>query len=222
MDFELKRGVARARQTGVALIFALLALVALTMGAVALIRSVDTGTLALGNLSFKQSGVTAGAKAADQALTWLAANIGSGALDANIPAQGYSATSMDSLDPTGRSLGSANLMAQVDWNEDNCSQTGGGGAGCMDTAPEITVGSDKVRYIITRLCSRALPTSDATNSCAVPVMGSTIAAAGRGSVDAGGKAERTGGVVYSPYFRIITRTVGPKGTVSFTETLVRF
>ncbi|MEJ6006404.1 MULTISPECIES: hypothetical protein [unclassified Roseateles] len=213
--------IRQPKQAGVALIFALLALVALTMGAVALIRSVDTGTLALGNLSFKQSGVTAGAKAADQALTWLAANIGNGTLDANIPAKGYSATSMDSLDPTGRSVGTANLMAQVDWDDNNCAQAGVG-AGCMDTAPEITVGSDKVRYIITRLCSKPLPTSDATNSCAVPVAGSTIDAAGRGSLDAGAKTDRTGGIVYSPYFRIITRTVGPKGTVSFTETMVRF
>lgn len=212
------------KQAGVALLFTLLALVALSMGAVALIRSVDTGTLALGNLSFKQSGVTAGAKAADQALTWLAANIASGVLDSNVAAQGYSATSMDSLDPTGRSIGTANLMAQVDWGDNNCVVNGVavGAQGCMDTAPEVTVGADKVRFIIARLCSKPLPTSDATNSCAVPVMGSTVSASGRGSIDSSNKTDRTGGVVYSPYFRIITRTVGPKETVSFTETLVRF
>eukprot|EP01136_Pigoraptor_vietnamica_P031754 Opistho-1_new@92711 len=87
---------------GVALVFALLALVALSLGAVALIRSVDTGVLALGNLSFKQSGLASGSRRADDAMDWLAANMGTVVLDSDQPAQGYYASSLDTLDATAR------------------------------------------------------------------------------------------------------------------------
>lgn len=43
------------KQRGVVLFFALIALVAMSLAAVALIRSVDTSTLIAGNLAFKQA-----------------------------------------------------------------------------------------------------------------------------------------------------------------------
>jgi len=58
---------APASQAGLSLIFALLALVALSLGAVALIRSVDGGTLVLGNLGFKQDATVSTEKATESA-----------------------------------------------------------------------------------------------------------------------------------------------------------
>lgn len=222
MSIVRHRGQALA-QRGVALIFALLALVALTIGAVALIRSVDSGVLALGNLSFKQSGLTSGAKGADTAIEWLKAHVASTDIEKDIEGEGYYATSLDSLDATRRSVDLDPPLAQVDWDANGCVVNGKSVAasGCKTTSAEIDVNGDKVRYIIMRLCAKEGPTFDAANSCAAPVVSSTADALGRGALGYD-TPEHTGTPSFSPYFRIITRTVGPKGTASYTETLVRF
>ena len=210
-------------QRGEALIFSLLALVALTIGAVALIRSVDSGVLALGNLSFKQSGLTAGAKGADAALDWLKLHVADSAINVDIPGEGYYATSMDSLDATRRTIDLPQPYAQVDWDDNDCEVNGKkvGSAACLNPSAAITVNGDTVKYVIARLSAKPLPTFDAANSCAAPVVSGTTDAMGRGAL-AYDTPEHTGTPSYSPYFRIITRTVGPKGTASYTETLVRF
>lgn len=201
-----------------ALIFALLALVALTLGAVALIRSVDSGVLALGNMSYKQTGVSTGAKGAETAIAWLQANLAGTALENDLPAQGYYASSLDALDVTGRTVGTATPMAQVDWDSDTCH--GIGGVVCFRPSPATTVGDETVRYVITRLCANA-GTSASGNSCAVPVVGANALASGRGDPNYN-RYLRAGGATYSAYYRIITRTAGPRGTLSYTETLVHF
>ena len=50
----LRRPPSRTAQRGVSLLFALMALAAMLLAAVALVRSVDSGALVLGNLGFKQ------------------------------------------------------------------------------------------------------------------------------------------------------------------------
>jgi hypothetical protein len=61
------------KQHGVALFFALIALLAMSLAAVALIRSVDTSTLIAGNLAFKQSASSSGDAGIETAIAWLAA-----------------------------------------------------------------------------------------------------------------------------------------------------
>ena len=208
------------RGKGMALIFALLALVALTLGAVALIRSVDAGVLALGNMSFKQSGVSSSSRAVETAITWLQGNLGGAALDADIVNQGYYASSMDGLDATGRTIGTATQMAQVDWDNDNCKGLGSAALACIQPSPAVVLGDETIRYVITRLCANA-GSSASGNSCAVPVVGATVLASGRGDPSYN-RYLRAGGATYSAYYRIIARTAGPRGTLSFTETMVHF
>jgi Tfp pilus assembly protein PilX len=212
----------RQGQSGVSLIFALIALVAMTLGAVALIRSVDTGILALGNLSFNQSGLGSSARAADAAITFLEANILAGAtLDGDIPAKGYYASSLDTLDPTGRTAETADVQALVDWERNGCKVNGqaSGAPSCQTAVDTFDVGGDQVSYIITRLCELAGPFEDA--NCSSPMVSGTAEGTAHG---AGSYSVPTnfGAPRISPYFRIITRSVGPKGTVSYTETLVHF
>lgn len=69
-SFSMKNSHA-SRQRGVVLFFALVALVAMSLAAVALIRSVDTSTLIAGNLSFKQSAIIGGDAGIEAAVTWL-------------------------------------------------------------------------------------------------------------------------------------------------------
>jgi Tfp pilus assembly protein PilX len=78
-ESKLQPAISTYKQKGVVLFFALMALLAMSLAAVALIRSVDTSTLIAGNLSFKQSTATSADIGVEAAITWLdgieAANI---------------------------------------------------------------------------------------------------------------------------------------------------
>ena len=108
-----------AVQRGVSLLFALLALAAMSLAAVALVRSVDSGGLVIGNLSFKQDATTAADRATEDARQWL---MQAGRdLTADDPSEGYYATSQEGLDPTGRLTSASNRMAVINWGDsDSC------------------------------------------------------------------------------------------------------
>src|SRR5256885_15968678 len=63
----------RCRQRGVTLFIALIVLVAMTMAAVAMMRSVDTATVVAGNIGFRQSAVNAADQGVQAAYAWLGA-----------------------------------------------------------------------------------------------------------------------------------------------------
>lgn len=218
--------IAPSRQRGVSMVFALLALVVLTLGSVALVRSVDTNVLALGNLAMKQSALAAGSRQADAAMLWLRGQLASGALDADIPAQGYYASSRDTLDPTGRSVGSASVLTLVDWDGNGCRVNGVVPAAldCLQASPPATINGHEVRHVITRMCNTP-GNQDVLGSpvvCGVPPIPvedlGAYMGGGAGYEDAG----KTPAQNYNPYYRVITRTVNAKRTVSFTETLAHF
>jgi type IV pilus assembly protein PilX len=61
------------KQRGVVLFFTLIALVVMSLAAVALIRSVDTSTMIAGNLAFRQSGGSSTDTGIEAAIAWLSA-----------------------------------------------------------------------------------------------------------------------------------------------------
>ena len=61
----------RGRQRGVVLIIALIALVIMTLAALAMIRSVDTSNLIAGNMAFQQAATHSGDSGIEAAITWL-------------------------------------------------------------------------------------------------------------------------------------------------------
>lgn len=210
-------------QRGVSLLFALMALGAMLLAAVALVRSVDTGGLVLGNLAFKQEATAAADIAAERARTWIAT--AGPLLIADSPANGYFASSQDGLDPTGRLTSDANRMAVVRWDASSCA--------CMTSSPQTcsqcshtpsnpfsvdASGAVTARYLITRLCPSA-GAVDASNACAKPASTALSQASARGEIRIGAEARPTA-VSNAPYYRIIVRTVGARNTVSFTETII--
>ena len=62
MSIPLRRKYALVRQRGMSLVFALLALAALSLAGIALVRSVNTSSLVIGNLGFKQGATAAGSR----------------------------------------------------------------------------------------------------------------------------------------------------------------
>jgi type IV pilus assembly protein PilX len=210
-------------QRGVSLIFALITMVALSLAAVALIRSVDTSTLALGNLGFKQDTQLAADDAARIAIRWLSDNIASNTIDNDIgtTAIPYYATTRDTtanpLDVTGN--GTGNTRTVIDWG-DGC----GGLANCLNSRPLAALPNGvTARYVILRLCDgTGDPTaSGSTINCARPFVNTTAGSSERGSLSYA-NAQRIGTTSISQYFRILVRAQGGRKTVTYTETLVHF
>jgi Tfp pilus assembly protein PilX len=202
--------VARCRQQGVILIIALIILIAMTLAGIAMVRSVDTGTVIAGNLAFKQSASASGDAGVEAAITWLS----SGAdLTQNSAANGYYATSQTCLDLTG-SATAANMdptctapYVALDWT---------------NTGAVVTLATDATgntpSYIINRMCDSVGALNGAT--CAT-------AQSAQGGSSQGMSREMT---TYQPghwdsvtnrgYYRITSRIAGPRSTVSYVQVVV--
>jgi type IV pilus assembly protein PilX len=210
-------------QRGVSLIFALLALAAISLAAVALVRAVDSGSLVIGNLSFKQDATRAADVATERARDWLRTNTN---LTVDAPDAGYWATAQATLDPTGRLTSAANRLAVVNWGDSDscaCLQSPSTCSSCSTTpSAPITVGTGagavRASYVITRLCP-STGAVNAANVCAQPAALRTTGTKDRTVVDNTNQhlePPLAGGA----YYRIIVRTVGGRNSVSFTETIL--
>lgn len=212
------------RQRGLSMLLALIALLVLSLTAVALVRSVDTGTLIVGNIGFKQDTLESSAMGAERAITWLESQTN---LDFDDATNGYYASSLESLDPTGAHTTAAAKLALVDWDgSGDCPGIDADTYSSCSTLPfpvaaniaTSVVNGNQVQWIITRLCKSAGPFSD-TNPCTRPGTVGSTTASDRGELTAGGRISDS---VSGPYYRVIVRTAGPRNTVSYTETMVHF
>jgi Tfp pilus assembly protein PilX len=210
----------RKAQRGASMLFAIMALVVMTLASVALVRSVDVGTLIVGNISFKQDATAAASLVTAEAVAALDQRRLAGLLDVDDPAQGYYASSLENLDPTGGSTSADKPMAVVDWLGDGeCSYVAAASVnGCIQAKLGTAVRGSTVRWVITRLCKDAAVQSP-TNPCAKPPSVSTSTASDRGALSMGG---RISGATASPYYRIVVRAEGARNTVSFTEVMLHF
>ena len=217
--------VVRGAQRGVSLIFALMGLVVLTLGAVALLRSVDTGLMVLGNLGFKQDALSASSAGTEAAISWLQ-NQTAATLAADQRALGYSSVAIVSLEPTGprADAAAATPAILVDWSDNGCKVSGLNGravASCLPASGPIQVaGGNTVRYFITRLCAAA-GQAEGNDCMKAVVLQSGTSTTQRGSLGYGSQqrfVEKSAGT----YYRIVARAEDKRGTVSYTETLVHF
>lgn len=200
------------RQRGVVLFFALIALVVMSLAAVALIRSVDTSTMIAGNLAFKQSATASGDSGVERAIAALAGDqlamvtAGNNVLNNNTnifntdsPSTGY----YSSYDP------SVILTGSTVWDAIDQSQV-----------PEIVDQSgNRIRYVIQRMC-RVANQFPLINNClfsAAPedINGMSTPLPSDICVGAGCPAQGQ-----SPEYSITSRTIGPGNTISYVQAFV--
>ncbi len=237
---------ARTPQRGMALIFALLALLALSLGAVTLLHSVDSGTRVLGNLGFKQEVTNATDRATQAAISWISshsdsnatANLQMAALDANDASNGYYATangeatasSTIQVDPTGQRTASTGINRRlIKWggSSDNCAYAANVVAGeCVLSAREVVTangGSEPVtlRYVIFRLCTQALAPLAAGNTCSQPITSAGGTSSDRGELNYAKPSPLTG-ISNSVYYRIVVQATDARNTTTVTETIVQY
>jgi type IV pilus assembly protein PilX len=199
------------RQRGVVLFFALIALVVMSLAAVALIRSVDTSTLIAGNLAFKQAATTSGDAGVESAIAAMAAMqtamdvAGSklfidpaAALNVTVAANGfYSSSVTPALD----------LSDPAIWVNASSKLVG------------IDASGNTIRYIIQRMCRNpdSLPL---TTNCmlSAPIPDTNQKTVPLPQEQCIGADCPTAGQV--PQYRITSRTEGPANTVSYVQTIV--
>lgn len=228
--FHLRKHL-QLHQRGVSLIFALIALVALMFGALAVVRSVDSAGSLLGNLGFKQDATVASDQFTRQAIAWLSAN--SASLNKDITASGYYARSFEfasdgatraaPLDLTGNSFKSDATRQMIDWDDNGCkAHHKDTWATCdIKTAPLPDINQNKGRFVIMRLCNKEGDyVQDSTVKCAKPLASGTAGATGRGDLSYSEPVRF--GTNSATYFRILVRVQGFRNTTSFTETIVHF
>ena len=202
--------VGAMRQRGLVLFLALIALVAMSLAAIALIRSVDTSTMIAGNLAFKQAATTSGDAGVESAMVWLAAtdtansakNVLTDATHTfNITDLAANPGYHSSADPA------LNLTADATWNGSNNVVAGTDGSG------------NTISYIIQRMCrnaSQPIQTADCLFSSAVEdknghnILLPQDVCKGPGCPVAG----------QTPQIRITSRSAGPRNTVSYIQAFV--
>lgn len=212
----------RLRQRGASLLFAMITVVALSLAAVALIRSVDTGTTILGNLSFKQDTLMAADEATRLAIQWLQQQQKNNpdSLNTTQRDQGYWAQLVPGLDPTSTRTTAPRVA--IDWNGDTCkSQRGPTPTDCLPVATKSLANQITARYLIVRLCSEAGSSTNGSNQCPRPLNSSSLVTGERGEINSQNPM-RIGSSTVTEYYRILVRAQGARNTVSTTETLVHF
>lgn len=202
--------VRAARQRGVVLFFALIALLALSLAAVALVRSVDTSTLIAGNLAFKQSATASGDSGINSAITWLATTqAANNALNIlTDPTHPFNITDLATRPGYHSSADPAlDLTADATWDNSNSVLVGTDGSG------------NTIRYIIQRMCSTANAVPTIQNCLFSGALednsGQTIPLPQEVCVGAG--CPQRG---QNPQVRITARAEGPRNTVSYVQTFV--
>jgi Tfp pilus assembly protein PilX len=180
------------KQRGVVLFIALIVLVAMSLAGIAIMRSVDTGSLVSGNIAFRQAALASGDRGVDEAFTWLRNNITTGVLNNNSESDGYYANAIDP--PLSPQSGAPDWTLSSVW------------------ANARTVGTDSngntVSYVIHRMCQSPGPFN---NNCAQ--VAPTLGGAGNGQ-SVGDNAFNALPVVF---FRVTVRVQGPRSTLAIMQ-----
>jgi type IV pilus assembly protein PilX len=185
----------RARQRGVVLIFALIALLIIAIGAVALLRSVDSSLLSSGNLAFHRDLVNQAEQAVSTVMTGFKTNVipPSGLTSTSSPASNYSASVLPT-NPQGVPLALLDNTA--------FGLVGSAANDLAGATPDI-----KIRYIIDRMCTS---TGGASSPNCVQSTG----------LPTGGTANRNTAVAppSATVYRVSVRVDGPRKTQAFLQT----
>jgi hypothetical protein len=209
---SLLRAAPPARQRGVVLFIALIVMVALSLAAIALIRSVDTTTTVIGNLAFRQASILPANMAVEEAAAALFVDADplhtAGSRipnrDLDLPAENYFASWQQSDDARG-----IPLMLQKRTAFDSASLRK-----MIDASLGPVGHQTEVRYVIERMCKHdAAPPIGATNeNCnLLPPLGPFGTTVGDSSLT----------LPSVPYYRVTIRVDGPQNTASFVQAMLR-
>lgn len=198
-------------ERGVVLVFALIALLILMIGAVALVRSFNTSLLSTGSIAFKKDLINRHEAA-------IARVLGLARTNGNLMTASFAAAARTSMNYSPQILGynergipNLLLVNDADFNS----------SGIGLTSNDILMPGDNIslRYVIDRQCNA--PGDAATLGSANCVTVSSTPDGGSADVPIRAEMSTSGGsgaVPISPVYRLSIRAVGPKGTLAFYQT----
>lgn len=197
------------RQDGFVLATALMILVAMTLIGLALVRAVDTTNQVANNIAFKHSTLNSTDIGTESAIAWLEAN----KISLTADQAGYYARSPEVLpgalpvDYTGQTT-PGDSGDDVDWD----------GTGSGPVKAQLVTAHDgagnQVAYVIHRLCDTYGVPGGASINCAT--MSLEVISGG----PKGGASPRPMSTKSQVYYRITTRALGPRNTVTYAQTMV--
>jgi Tfp pilus assembly protein PilX len=188
------------RQQGVVLFIALIVLVAMSLAGIALMRSVDTGTLLASNLAFKQGAIHGGDRGIEEARTWLLAHADDPILDkdAENSSDGYFATAQLGVDFLGNTP-----LPEDDFDWSSKSKDLGTDAAGNHTQYVIHRLCDSIGAVATTNCVRASAT-DGVSMKKTGVNYASFGIAGKSTV----------------YYRVTVKVTGPRNTVAYVQAMM--
>jgi Tfp pilus assembly protein PilX len=207
----------RANYRGAGLVVALVVLVVMSLGALALVRAVASGLLVAGNLAFREAAVLAAESGSESAISWLSERAATTDLLSDQPEAGYYASLPVGLSLSGE--GNASTRAYIDWDDDQCAARTG--IRCFTAASVLLIDAagHRVRYVIHRLCRTAGSSDAAANSCLL-FRSAQGGSSNRGQLSYGAsKRFQSSDTVY---YRITVHVRGPRNTTAFVQTLVHY
>jgi Tfp pilus assembly protein PilX len=196
------------RQRGVALFFALIALVAMSLAAIGLMRAVDASNVIAGNMAFKAATLNASDMGVEDAFDKLG-TIVTTSLEANYPA---GCTDACTYYPTLRAPDARGIPTI---KEMTAASPSAGAAVNWSSVASVTLPAElakyEVRYVIDRLCQGPAPVTDLQANC-------------YNEAPQGGGSKKSLGVVFSGtmtvYYRVTVRVVGPRNTLSYVQAVI--
>ena len=199
------------RHKGFVLATAMMILVAMTLIGLALVRAVDTTNQVANNIAFKHSTLNSTDIGTEDAIAWLEANKSLLTADQT----GYYARAPEVLpgglpvDYTGQTTPGGSVD-DVDWD--------GTGAGPIKGKLVTTrdAAGNQVAYVIHRLCDAYGSPGGGTITCAKM----SLEAGCGGSKGGGGYGTYPITSKTQVYYRVTTRALGPRNTVTYTQAMV--
>ena len=196
----MRRRPVQARQRGVVLFIALIILVAMSLAGIALMRSVDTGTLIAGNLAFRQNTVQVADLGVEAARSWLLGQA-SATLYNDRPGNAYFATWQENLDL----LGNDAANADYDW----------GTSASVTAAPYAPPTGYSIQYVIHRLCASSGDPTGGSAECIKLGGGAGTTASGTKGAAAYGSYPIS--VATNAAYRVTVRVSGPRNALSYVQ-----
>jgi len=179
-------------QRGYMLLLVLVALVAMMISGIALVRSMDANQLVAGNLASRNSTVHSADQAVQTAVNWIAANATNGALYNDAPANGYYA---EEAEPTWSS--------PALWSQ------------CATCALAVDGAGNQASYVIHRMCTAAGSPTNPGQFC------STANSSGSsGTVGSHKNSAFDGTTAPLNFYRITVQVSGPRNTLSLSQAFV--
>lgn len=163
------------------MVVVLVLLTVMLLGGMALARMTEVGTLAAGNAAFRETSLQASEVGVNTAFAAVQALV-----DENTSAGNWYYATTQAQD--------ANGVPTVDF----------------DLAPELVVGAYRVRYVVDRVCTGAMPVTEPLRQCLVKQVPQIESATNREKPDPPTARQ----------FRITVRVMGPKDTQAWVQALI--